>query len=148
MRQSATERMFRVGTIYTQTKRKKKRKKTKPCLQKLTPHITTLGWVSQVTTCRVIIMPLLFISNSFSDKNNIHSAALSELPLNCGLLLSLSSSHPPPLSSARTTHHNNNSTTTLLYFTAAAPNLHNRKQQRVCVCVCEKRERERERERE
>ncbi len=52
MRQSATERMFRVGTIYTQTKQskaKKQKKKNPACKSSLTTS-PTLGWVSQVTT--------------------------------------------------------------------------------------------------
>jgi hypothetical protein len=86
-------------------------------------------------------MPFIYFKLLFSDKNNIHSAALSELPLNCGLLLSLSSSPPPPLSSCQ-----NN-----------PPSPPQQQQQHYYLLYCstetctigwEKRKRERERDRE
>jgi hypothetical protein len=86
-------------------------------------------------------MPFIHFKLLFSDKNNIHSAALSELPLNCGLLLSLSSSPPPPLSSCQ-----NN-----------PPSPPQQQQQHYYLLYCstetctigwEKRKRERDRERE
>jgi hypothetical protein len=84
--------------------------------------------------CHLFISKLLF-----SDKNNIHSAALSELPLNCGLLLSLSSSPPPPLSSCQNNPPSQQQQQHyyLLYCSTET-----------CTIGWEKRKRERERERE
>lgn len=70
MRQSATERMFRVGTIYYTNKSNKKKKKKKPaCKSSLTHHITTLGSqdTTNTTTCQVTSINAIYLfQNSFS----------------------------------------------------------------------------------
>ncbi len=63
MRQSATERMFRVGTIYYTNKSNNKKKKKKTCLQKLrslTHNITTSPlWVPKLQPTRQLVKLLI-----------------------------------------------------------------------------------------
>ncbi len=145
MRQSATERMFRVGTIYYTNKSTKKKKKP-ACKSSLahSPH-HHFGFPSYnqhdnlsryLYKCHFIYFKLLF-----SDKKTTFIRLLClSFPLNCGLLLSLSSSPPPPLSSCQ-----NNPPSPpqqqqhyyLLYCSTET-----------CTIGWEKRKRERDRERE